>query len=116
MSRGGTEDAWACPRPPRALAVPSTYGARRGPCDSTPIAISGLLSTQFETVDGNVIATTSPDHRTVGHGDVKAQRKLMTRVVDYPNRLPAAVHVDQPAQHAARGRRVRRRRPHRAHV
>ncbi|MGC2380814.1 MAG: hypothetical protein WA622_27455, partial [Mycobacterium sp.] len=53
------------PGPPRALAVSSTDSVRRGPWDSTPIAISGLLSTQFETVDGNVIAITSPDYGTL---------------------------------------------------
>ena len=47
----------------------------------------GLLSTQFEAVDGNVMVTTSPGYGTVGHGDVKAQRKFVTRVADYSNRI-----------------------------
>jgi hypothetical protein len=33
------------------------------------------------------MVTISPGYGTVGHGDVKAQRKFVTRVVDYFNRI-----------------------------
>ena len=61
--------------------------ARRVRCDSTPIATFGLLSMQFEAVNGNVMVGTSPVYGTVADGDVRAQRKYVTRVVDYSNRI-----------------------------
>jgi hypothetical protein len=61
--------------------------ARRVRCDSTPIATFGLLSMQFEAVNGNVMVGTSPVYETVADGDVRAQRKYVTRVVDYSNRI-----------------------------
>jgi hypothetical protein len=43
------------PRPARPLAVSPTDSARRVRCDSTPTATFGLLSMQFEAVNGNVM-------------------------------------------------------------
>lgn len=63
--------------------------ARRVRCDSTPTAAFGLLSMQFEAVNGNVMVGTFPVYGTLADGDVRARRKYVTRVVDYSNRTAA---------------------------